>query len=191
MRPCADRGREFLGRCSFFAGQRPVGGAVRGDGADVLEHGDPALGYVVDRDPGADRLRGRDECHQFHGRDQRDHGRVCAGGVGAAGAVERRCGLHRDVVPRGGDTWRTGVLLLQFPPEGQGEVLRGGCRQHRDRVHPAVRPGPAHRANGGCHVSGATAGVWRGRLPDDRASHPAARASWAGASQACVSADGQ
>ncbi len=45
----------------------------------------------MDRGSRADRLRGRDECHQFHGRD---HSRVCAGGAGAAGVVERRCGLH-------------------------------------------------------------------------------------------------
>ena len=67
-------------------------------------------------------------------------------------------------------------------------MLRGGCRKHRDRVHHAVRHWSGHRADRGRHVSGVAAGVWRGRLPDDRASHHAARAPGAGAPQARVSA---
>jgi len=43
---------------------------------------------VVDRDSGADRVCRGYECHQFHGRDQRYHGWLCAGGAGAAGFGE-------------------------------------------------------------------------------------------------------
>ncbi len=67
-------------------------------------------------------------------------------------------------------------------------MLRGGCRQHRDRVHYAVRHWPGHRADRGRHVSGAAVGVWRGRLPDNRASHHAAREPGTGTPQARVSA---
>lgn len=142
----------------------------------------------MDRDSRADCVRWGDEHHQFHGRDQRDHGRVCIGGSGAAGVVECAARLHGAVIPGGGDSGRFGVLLVQFPPEGQGEVFRGGCRQHRDCVHYAVCHWPAYRADGGCNLSCAAAGVWRGRLPDDCASHYAARAPGTGAPQARVSA---
>ena len=82
----------------------------------------------MDRDSRVDRVRGGDEHHQFYGRDQRNHGRVCVGGADAAGAAECSGRLHGTVVPRGGDSGCVGVLLVQFPPEGQSEVLRGGCR---------------------------------------------------------------
>ena len=142
----------------------------------------------MDRDPRVDCMRGRDEHHQFHGWNQRNHGRVCIGGSGAASAVECAGRLHGGVVPGGGNSGRVSVLLVQFPPEGQSEVLRGRCRKHRYRVHYAVCHWPAYRADGGCNLSCAAAGVWRRRLPDDCASHYAARASGTGTPQACVSA---
>ena len=136
----AGGGGEFRGRYPLAAGQRAAGGAVRGDGADVPANrsesgicgrGVRLVGVGAHRRCRADRVRGGHEHLQFHGRDQWHHGRVFAGGAGAALPVEpdvRSGGSVRGREPdRGGDPVGAGVLLVQLPAEEQGEVLCGGC----------------------------------------------------------------
>lgn len=124
MRSGADLRRQLLGRRAFVAGQRAAGGPVRGYGADVLEHGHHALEHVVVCDHRADCVRGRHECHQFHGRHQRNHGGIRHCGAGAAAAGEPCRGVRGRELSGGGHHRRAGVLYLQFPPQGQGQVFR-------------------------------------------------------------------
>lgn len=167
-------GSELLGRCTVAAGQCASGGAVPGDGADVLEHGHPALGDVVDGVDSAHRVRGGYECHQLHGWHQRDYGRVCTGGSVAVVAAEWGNRFHRAVVSGGGYPGGAGVLCVQLPSEGEGEVLCRGCGKHRNSVHPAICHQSAGGDDGGCDVPDFPVGVRGGWLPDHLSSYLAA-----------------
>ena len=146
-------GGEFHRRCAFVAGFGEAGGAVCGDGDDVLSVGLAASEFVVGGDPGVDRVCGGNEHLQFYGWDQWDHGRVFAGGSGAAAAEECAGGVRGPGSDRRDDPVRAGVRVFQFPAEEQGEMLRGRCRFGGDCIHSAFPDRDAGCEDGRYHLA--------------------------------------
>lgn len=122
-----------------------------------------------------DSLRRGIKHHQFYGRREWHYGGVCIGLAGAIGITKCRDGVRGAVADLCGDAGGCGVLLLQFPAEGEGQMLRRRCGLNRSGIYPPLSHRLPDSRDGRCDISHLPAGLWRGRLPDHRTSHPAAR----------------
>lgn len=121
-----------------------------------------------------DSLRRGIKHHQFYGRREWHYGGVCIGLAGAIGITKCRDGVRGAVADLCGDAGGCGVLLLQFPAEGEGQMLRRGRGLNRSSIYPAIPHRLAHSRYGRRDISHSPAGLWRGRMPYHMPSHPAA-----------------
>lgn len=94
-------------------------------------------------------------------------GGVCIGLAGTIGIIKCRDGVRGAVADLCGDAGGCGVLFLQFPAEGAGEVLCRGCGVDWRGVYSAVFDRCADSGDGGYHLADIPAGVWRGWVFDD------------------------
>lgn len=138
-----------------------------------------------------DSLRRGIEHHQFYGWDKWHHRSLRIGLFAAAVPSEQGNWLRGRIPHSRRCTCRPRLLLLQLPPEGEGQVLRRRCGLNRSSIYPALPHRLPDSRDGRCDISHLPAGLWRGRMPYHMPSHPAAREPGRGAPQACVPADGQ
>ena len=120
------------------------------------------------------RERGGYKHHQLHGWHQRHHGRICLGFAHSYLYTEQGNGLCGGVVGGDGDIGGCGVLPVQLPSEGQGEVLCRGCGVDRHCFHTVVYDWATDNEDWGCDVSRVLVSIWCGWLPDYHSSHHAA-----------------
>jgi len=136
-------------------------------------------------------MRGGFERNQLHGWYQWDYGRVFIGGAHPGAAHEPETGIHGGFVSGGGDSVGTGVLRVQFPGTGKGEMLCRRCGKRGHCLYHAVCHRAAGDEDGGCDLADIPTGIWGGRVSDHRAPYLAAREFGAGTPQACLPIDGE
>lgn len=188
-RPHFGGGDQFHRRRAFFARQSQIGGAVRGDVPDVPAVRHTQSSRLVDSHHRADRLRGHHQRLQFHGRHKRNNRRLFPGGAVAAGISEQYLRFHIARFPICGGIKPAGVLLFQFPQ--QGEMLRGRCWFHNNSFHRDIRARQTDAEDERLLIHRLPGDVRCGHRPHDLSPHSVARAPGTGSPQACFPADGK
>ena len=129
----------------------------------------------MDNPDSDDSLRRGIKHHQFYGWDKWHHRSLRIGLFAAAVPSEQGNWLRGRIPHSRSCACRPRLLLFQLPPEGEGQMLRRRCRLNRSGIYPPLPHRLPDSRDGRCDISHLPAGLWRGRLPDHRASHPAAR----------------
>lgn len=129
----------------------------------------------MDNPDSDDSLRRGIEHHQFYGWDKWYHRSIRIGLFDTPVPFKQENWLHGRIPHSRGCACRPRLLLLQLPPEGEGQMLRRRRGLNRSGIYPPLSHRLPDSRDGRHYLSYLPAGLWRGWLPDHRTSHPAAR----------------